>query len=63
MFRSGVGAGKEEASGSGGVESSATDTAKTAQSKLSEGVQEVQEKGADMDDVASKKGDEMEKAS
>lgn len=42
--RSGLTFGQE--AGSGGVETSASDTAKTAQNKLSEGVGDVENKGA-----------------
>lgn len=51
--------GKEEASGAGSVDKSATDTAKTAQGKLSEGTQAVQDKGAEVGGTAEKKGKEM----
>ena len=63
MVRDGMNSGKEESSGSGDVGESATETAKTAQNKLSEGVGEVQDKGSEVSQVAEKKGEEMEKES
>ena len=61
MVRSGLSSEEEEHKGTGGVETSATDTAKTAQNKLSEGVGEVESKGAEVGGVAEKKGQEMQK--
>ena len=63
MVRDGLSSEQKEGENSGSVESSATETAKTAQSKLSEGVQEVGDKGADVSQVAEEKGKEMEKES
>jgi len=63
MVRDGMSSGKEEASGTGSVDKSATETAKTAQGKLSKGTQAVQDKGADVGGATEKKGKEMQSKS
>ncbi len=63
MVRDGMSSGKEKASETGSVDKTATETAKTAQGKLSEGAQAVQDKGADVGGAAEKKGKEMESKS
>lgn len=63
MVRDGMSSEKAEASGTGSVDKSATETAKTAKGKVSEGTQAVQDKGADVGSAAEKKGKEMESKS